>query len=88
MHEQWNPCIELTHNHGTEVDPNFSYHNGNTDPVGFSSLQFSVDNAESFLKHKQVEKYVLKDVSKLSVEQGNTINYIWYHFKCSLVSSI
>ena len=32
----WEPVLELTHNHGTESDPTFSYHNGNADPkVGF-----------------------------------------------------
>jgi len=27
--------LELTHNHGTEQDAAFSYHNGNSDPRGF-----------------------------------------------------
>ena len=27
--------LELTHNHGTENDAGFSYHNGNSDPRGF-----------------------------------------------------
>ncbi|MBB2897434.1 lactoylglutathione lyase [Pseudomonas sp. AS2.8] len=27
--------LELTHNHGTEDDAGFSYHNGNSDPRGF-----------------------------------------------------
>jgi lactoylglutathione lyase len=27
--------LELTHNHGTENDAAFSYHNGNSDPRGF-----------------------------------------------------
>ena len=27
--------LELTHNHGTENDAEFSYHNGNSDPRGF-----------------------------------------------------
>ena len=27
--------LELTHNHGTENDTEFSYHNGNSDPRGF-----------------------------------------------------
>ncbi|KTS77590.1 lactoylglutathione lyase [Pseudomonas oryzihabitans] len=27
--------LELTHNHGTENDASFSYHNGNSDPRGF-----------------------------------------------------
>lgn len=36
MGKSWEPVLELTHNHGTESDPTFSYHDGNTDPkVGF-----------------------------------------------------
>jgi lactoylglutathione lyase len=34
--------LELTHNHGTEDDPNFSYHDGNKDPRGFGHIAFRV----------------------------------------------
>ncbi|BAP45093.1 lactoylglutathione lyase [Pseudomonas sp. 21LCFQ02] len=34
--------LELTHNHGTENDAGFSYHNGNTDPRGFGHICVSV----------------------------------------------
>ncbi|QVM89408.1 lactoylglutathione lyase [Pseudomonas entomophila] len=34
--------LELTHNHGTEDDPEFAYHNGNTDPRGFGHICISV----------------------------------------------
>lgn len=34
--------LELTHNHGTESDPDFAYHNGNTDPRGFGHICISV----------------------------------------------
>ena len=34
--------VELTHNWGTEDDPDFSYHNGNTDPHGFGHIGVSV----------------------------------------------
>ncbi|WP_282286783.1 lactoylglutathione lyase [Pseudomonas sp. PS02302] len=37
--QQWRKStpgiLELTHNHGTEDDAGFSYHNGNSDPRGF-----------------------------------------------------
>ncbi|ODQ66899.1 glyoxalase I [Nadsonia fulvescens var. elongata DSM 6958] len=40
--------LELTHNWGTESDPEFKgYHNGNTDPQGFGHLALSVDNIEA-----------------------------------------
>src|SRR5450830_1927817 len=34
--------LELTHNHGTENDADFAYHNGNTDPRGFGHICISV----------------------------------------------
>ncbi|MFT7653441.1 MAG: lactoylglutathione lyase [Limisphaerales bacterium] len=34
--------LELTHNHGTEKEPDFSYHNGNEDPRGFGHIGISV----------------------------------------------
>ncbi|WP_437880192.1 lactoylglutathione lyase [Pseudomonas sp. LRF_L74] len=34
--------LELTHNHGTENDPEFSYHSGNSDPRGFGHLCVAV----------------------------------------------
>ncbi len=34
--------LELTHNHGTEKDPSFAYHNGNSDPRGFGHICISV----------------------------------------------
>lgn len=49
VHSLWNPCLELTHNHGTENDPDFHYHNGNAPPpVGFSHLGFHVNDLDKF----------------------------------------
>eukprot|EP00162_Nutomonas_longa_P013377 comp21544_c0_seq1/m.47168 comp21544_c0_seq1/g.47168 ORF comp21544_c0_seq1/g.47168 comp21544_c0_seq1/m.47168 type:complete len:338 (-) comp21544_c0_seq1:1247-2260(-) len=39
---QWEPVLELTHNHGTESDAEFKYHNGNTEPRGYGHIGFLV----------------------------------------------
>jgi len=38
--------IELTHNYGTENDPNYKPHNGNKQPQGFGHVCISVDNIQ------------------------------------------
>jgi len=51
--KMWNPCLELTHNHGTEKEEGPSYHNGNDAeyrgkpaPRGFGHIGFIVDDLE------------------------------------------
>jgi lactoylglutathione lyase len=40
--------VELTHNHGTEDDPNYTVANGNAEPHrGFGHIAISVDNIEA-----------------------------------------
>ncbi|WP_459205833.1 lactoylglutathione lyase [Pseudomonas sp. MLB6B] len=39
--------LELTHNHGTEEDADFAYHDGNSDPRGFGHICISVPDVTS-----------------------------------------
>ncbi|MBB3227378.1 lactoylglutathione lyase [Luteibacter sp. Sphag1AF] len=39
--------LELTHNHGTESDADFAYHNGNSEPRGFGHLCVSVPDVKA-----------------------------------------
>jgi lactoylglutathione lyase len=41
LNASFHPALELTHNHGTELDPSFAYHDGNSDPRGFGQDFFS-----------------------------------------------
>lgn len=38
--------LELTHNYGTENQPDFAYHDGNSEPQGFGHICFSVPSLE------------------------------------------
>ncbi|CRH00008.1 glyoxalase I, putative [Plasmodium relictum] len=70
--KSWHPVLELTHNHGTEEDEKFSYHNGNTEPRGFGHLGFLVDNLEDYCKElenlnitfkKKVNEGLMKNIA-------------------------
>ncbi|KAL1997553.1 hypothetical protein VTN49DRAFT_84 [Thermomyces lanuginosus] len=53
-----NGVLELTHNHGTENDPNYSVVNGNTEPYrGFGHIAISVDNIEDACKRLEDAGY-------------------------------
>jgi len=56
------PFVELTHNWGTENDPNFSYHNGNKEPKGFGHLAIVVPDVYKCVE--RLEKEGVKIVKK------------------------
>lgn len=50
--------LELTHNYGTEMQDDFSYHDGNSEPQGFGHICFSVpslDEAVAWFDKNNVE---------------------------------
>lgn len=47
--------LELTHNWGTELDPSFSYHNGNTKPTGYGHIGLSLKDAATFCREIEDE---------------------------------
>ncbi|CZT98797.1 lactoylglutathione lyase [Plasmodium falciparum Santa Lucia] len=58
--QSWEPVLELTHNHGTEDDDNFSYHNGNTEPRGFGHIGFLVNDLENYCKELETLNVTFK----------------------------
>lgn len=53
--------MELTHNYGTEEDPNYTVANGNTEPHrGFGHIAISVDNIEAACKRLEDEGYAFQ----------------------------
>ncbi|KAJ9640418.1 Lactoylglutathione lyase [Coniosporium apollinis] len=53
--------IELTHNYGTEDDPNFKINNGNSDPgKGFGHVAISVDNIQAACQRLEDAGYQFK----------------------------
>jgi lactoylglutathione lyase len=77
--------LELTHNWGTESDPNCRYHNGNTQPQGFGHICISVpdlDAAVAWLDQnavpyvKRPEQGKMRDVAFVRDPDGYWIEII------------
>ncbi|MGE5621578.1 MAG: lactoylglutathione lyase [Bacillota bacterium] len=77
--------LELTHNWGTESDPEFRYHDGNAQPQGFGHICFSVpdlaaavrwfdDNQVAFVKRPEQGK--MKDVAFIKDPDGYWIEIV------------
>lgn len=77
--------LELTHNWGTESDPDFRYHDGNAQPQGFGHICFSVpdlaaavrwfdDNGVQYVKRPEQGK--MKDVAFIKDPDGYWIEIV------------
>ncbi|SPO26120.1 related to glyoxylase I [Ustilago trichophora] len=66
--------LELTHNHGTENDESFSYHNGNQEPKGFGHLCIAVDDIEKACE--RFERLGVKFQKKLTDGKMKNIAFI------------
>ena len=77
--------LELTHNWGTEDDPDFAYHDGNAQPQGFGHICFAVpdldaavawfdENQVTFVKRPDQGK--MKDVAFVKDPDGYWIEIV------------
>lgn len=77
--------LELTHNWGTETDPEFQYHDGNQQPQGFGHICFSVpdlpaairwfdENQVSYVKRPEQGK--MKNVAFIKDPDGYWIEIV------------
>jgi lactoylglutathione lyase len=77
--------LELTHNWGTEADPDFRYHDGNAEPQGFGHICIAVpdlaaavrwfdENAVAFVKRPDQGK--MKDVAFIKDPDGYWIEIV------------
>lgn len=81
--------LELTHNYGTENDPKFSYHDGNSDPRGFGHICFSVPNLADAVAwfdendvvfQKRPEDGSMKDIAFIKDPDGYWVEIIELKF--------
>ena len=79
--------LELTHNWGTENDPDAHYHDGNKQPQGFGHICFSVPDFEAAIAwfdqnnvtyQKRPEDGTMKDIAFIKDPDGYWIEIIGY----------
>ncbi len=77
--------LELTHNWGTETDPDFKYHDGNGQPQGFGHICFSVPDLDTAVKWfddnqvifvKRPDQGKMKDVAFIKDPDGYWIEIV------------
>jgi lactoylglutathione lyase len=77
--------LELTHNWGTESDPDFRYHNGNDQPQGFGHICFSVPDLDAAVRWldengvefvKRPEQGKMRDVAFVKDPDGYWIEIV------------
>lgn len=82
--------LELTHNHGTENDPDFSYHDGNSEPRGFGHICFSVPDLAKAVEwfdangvefKKRPEEGSMRNIAFVKDPDGYWIEIIEHRFR-------
>lgn len=77
--------LELTHNWGTESDPEFKYHDGNAQPQGFGHICFSVPDLAAAIRWfdennvtyvKRPEQGKMRDVAFIKDPDGYWIEIV------------
>ncbi len=77
--------LELTHNWGTESDPDFKYHDGNAQPQGFGHLCFAVPDLDAAVRWfdengctyvKRPEQGKMRDVAFIKDPDGYWIEIV------------
>ena len=77
--------LELTHNWGSESDPDFKYHDGNAQPQGFGHICFAVPNLDAAVQWfddnqvsyvKRPEQGKMKDVAFIKDPDGYWIEIV------------
>jgi len=75
LKKMFNPVLELTHNHGTESDPNFKYHNGNDDPKGYGHIAFLVDDVNAAVNDLEAANIQFKKKPSEGLIKGISFAY-------------